>query len=105
MTGHATEEISEYLEAAKLGLRKWDLFLNLGVAHRDQNETPRSIDALRTAVLLRPNQPAAHFDLAIAHARSNRLHESLEEITASLHLEPKDFDKGAAAVDEARRAP
>lgn len=105
MTGHATEEISEYLEAAKLRLRKWDLFLNLGVAHLDQNETPRAIDALRTAVLLRPKQPAAHFDLAIAYARSNRLPEALEEMTASLQLEPKDFDKGATAVDLARLAP
>src|SRR5216684_9229253 len=33
MTGRLSDEISEYLAAAKLGLNKWDLFLNLGLAH------------------------------------------------------------------------
>src|SRR5271168_406852 len=32
MVGRDADEISEYLTAAKLGLHKWDLFLNLGLA-------------------------------------------------------------------------
>src|SRR5271168_1037692 len=33
MSGRITDEISEYLMAAKLGLVNWDLFLNLGLAY------------------------------------------------------------------------
>src|SRR5229473_4764177 len=60
MTGRTTEEISEYLEAARLGLGKWDLFLNLGLAYLGQNDGPKAIKTLRTAVLLGPDHPEAH---------------------------------------------
>src|SRR6266481_6295691 len=93
MTGRAAEEISEYLEAAGLGLNKWDLFLNLGLAYLDQNDWPKAIKRLQTAVLLGPDHPEAHFNLAIAYERRHRLSEALQEITASLHLAPKDPDE------------
>jgi tetratricopeptide (TPR) repeat protein len=43
MTGQKTDEINEYLAAARLGLDKWDLFLNLGLAYLDQNDGPKAI--------------------------------------------------------------
>ena len=75
MTGRTTEEISEYLAAARLGLDKWDLFLNLGLAYLGQNDGPKAIKTLQTAVSLGPDHPEAHFNLAIAYERSNRLRE------------------------------
>ncbi len=93
MTGHTTEEISEYLEAARLGLDKWDLFLNLGLAYLGQNESLKATNALQTAVLLGPGQPEAHFNLAIAYEKGSRLREALREITAALHLAPEDPDE------------
>jgi hypothetical protein len=42
VTGHAAYEVKEYLVAVGLGLHKWDLFLNLGLA-----------TSLRTTVLRR----------------------------------------------------
>ena len=39
MTGRTTYEINEYLTAARLGLHKWDLFLNLGLAYLGQNDS------------------------------------------------------------------
>jgi tetratricopeptide (TPR) repeat protein len=93
MAARTTEEINEYVAAAKLGLNKWDLFLNLGLAYLDQNNWPRAIKTLRTAVALGPNHPEAHFDLAIAYERSNSLREALQEITASLLLAPLDPDE------------
>src|SRR6266446_3972251 len=57
MTGRTTEEINEYLAAARLRLDKWDLFLNLGLAYLSQNDSPDAIKALRTAVLLGPDHP------------------------------------------------
>src|SRR6266446_8046508 len=55
MTERKTDEISEYLTAARLGLDKWDLFLNLGLAYLGQNDGPKAIKTLQTAVLLGPN--------------------------------------------------
>jgi Flp pilus assembly protein TadD len=93
MTGRKRDEINEYLAAARLGVDKWDLFLNLGLAYLGQNEGPKAIKTLQTAVLLGPDHPEAHFDLAIAYERSSRLREALQEITVSLHLAPKDPDE------------
>jgi tetratricopeptide (TPR) repeat protein len=93
MTGRTTEEISEYLMAARLSLDKWDLFLNLGLAYLSENEWSKAINTLQTAVSLGPDHAEAHFNLAIAYERSNRLREALEEITASLNLAPNDLDE------------
>lgn len=87
-------EISEYLEAARLGLDKWDLFLNLGLAYLGQKESLKATNALQTAVLLGPTHPEAYFNLAIADERRNRLPEALQEITVALLLAPEDPDVG-----------
>jgi tetratricopeptide (TPR) repeat protein len=92
-TGRKTEEINEYLAAARLGLVKWDLLLNLGLAYLGQNDEPRAIKTLQIAVLLGPNHPEAHFNLAIAYEKSNRLREALQEIIVSLYLAPEDPDE------------
>jgi Flp pilus assembly protein TadD len=94
MKGRKADEINEYLAAARLGLVKWDLFLNLGVAYLSQNDGPKAIKTLQIAVLLGPNHPEAHFSLAIAYEKSNRLREALQEIIVSLHLAPEDSDEG-----------
>ena len=93
MTGRTSAEVSEYLLAARLGLDKWDLFLNLGLAYLSQNDWPRAVRALRTAVSLGPDHPEAHYSLAIAYEKANSLSEALREITASIQLAPEDPDE------------
>jgi tetratricopeptide (TPR) repeat protein len=93
MTGSETDEINEYLAAVRLGLDKWDLFLNLGLAYLGQNDGPKAIRTLQTAVLLGPKHPEAHFNLAIAYEKGNRLPEALQEIVISLRLAPKNPDE------------
>ena len=93
MTGDTRNEINQYLTAAKLGLKKWDLFLNLGIAYLGEHDWPKAIKALQTAVLIAPDHPEAHLNLAIAYERNNRLGEALQEIIASLHLAPEDPDE------------
>jgi tetratricopeptide (TPR) repeat protein len=73
MTGRTREEIGEYLEAVRLGLDKWDLFLNLGLAYLGQNESLKAAKAPQTAVLLGPSHPGAYLNLVIAYERRNRL--------------------------------
>jgi len=94
MSGLTAGEITEYLDAVRLGLDKWDLFLNLGVAYLAQNESLKASNALQTAVLLGPGHPEAHFNLAIAYERQSKLREALQEITISLCLAPEDPDVG-----------
>lgn len=93
MTGHETDEINEYLAAARLGLEKWDLFLNLGLVYLGRNDGPKAIKMLQTAVLLGPKHPEAHFNLAIAYEKGNRLSNALQEIIVSLRLAPEDPDE------------
>ncbi len=94
MIGRDAEEINEYLAAVKLGLEKWDLFLNLGLAYLGQHEFAQATAVLQTAVLLGPEHAEAHFNLAIPYERQNRLGEALREITASRRPAPEDLDAG-----------
>jgi tetratricopeptide (TPR) repeat protein len=93
MTGRSADEIREYVEAVTLGLRQWDLFLNLGLAYLGQDDDSHAIEAFQTAVSLGPNHAEAHFNLAIAYERERRFREALQEITASLQLAPLDPDE------------
>jgi len=92
MVGRTTEEIAEYSTAIKLGLKNWDLFLNLGLAYFDRQELEKATAAFETAVSLGPQHAETHFNLAVVYERENRLDEALKEIVASLVLAPEDLD-------------
>ena len=92
MVGRAGEEISEYLAAINLGLHKWDLFLNLGLAYLEQHELANATAALQTATMLGPEHAETHFNLANVYEREHRLGDALREIRVSRHLAPEDRD-------------
>ena len=46
MVGRTDKEISEYLMAIKLGLHRWDLFLNLGQAYISEQDLAKAAAAL-----------------------------------------------------------
>jgi len=94
MTGHSEEEITEYLAAVKLGLQKWDLFLNLGRAYLERHELVHAAAALETAESLGPEHAETHFNLALVYERQNKLREALREISVSRLIEPEDLDAG-----------
>src|ERR1700731_1288585 len=52
MIGNRKAEIGEYQRAEALGLRNWDLFLNLGLAQLENNELGAATNSLRRAVLI-----------------------------------------------------
>jgi Flp pilus assembly protein TadD len=93
MAGQTTDEVNEYLAAAKLGLEKWDLFLNLGLAYLDQRDWANAVSALQHAVLLGPAHPEAHFNLALAYERAKDSNSALREINTALALAPADPDE------------
>ena len=92
MMGNRTVEVSEYQRAAALGLRNWDLFLNLGLAQLEDGDLDAAIDSLRQAVLRGPNHPESHFNLALVFERRGLLADAEREMLASLKLDPEQPD-------------
>jgi tetratricopeptide (TPR) repeat protein len=67
MTGRSWQERSEYLKAVRLGLREWDLFLDLGLSYFEQRDYQNAIHAFETSVTLGSHHPEAHVNLAMAY--------------------------------------
>jgi tetratricopeptide (TPR) repeat protein len=92
MVGHRTEEISEYQRAAALGLKKWDLFLNLGLAQLENGDLDAATTSLQQAVLLGTSHPESHYNLGLVDERRGMLPDAEREILASLRLDPSQPD-------------
>jgi tetratricopeptide (TPR) repeat protein len=92
MTGDREREISEYRQAVRLGLRQWDLYLNLGRALLEDGDPTGATGALQTAVALGPERPEGHFNLGLALERSGMLAAALDELQTSLRLDPRQPD-------------
>jgi Flp pilus assembly protein TadD len=92
MLGRQGEELAEYRQAASLGLRQWDLFLNLGLAYLEDGDLEAATDALTTAVSLGPDHSEAHFNLGLADERRGMLTRARQEMATSLRLDPKQAD-------------
>ena len=92
MMGNRTAEVSEYQEAAALGLRDWDLFLNLGLAQLENGDLKASTGSLQQAVLLGETHPESHFNLALVFERRGMHADAEREMLASLQLNPHQAD-------------
>lgn len=92
MMGNGTAEVSEYQRAEALGLRTWDLFLNLGLAQLENDNLDAAMESLRTAVLLGEDHSESHFNLALVYERRGMLADAEHETLASLRLSPWQQD-------------
>lgn len=92
MAGDKTVEIIEYQRAAALGLRDWDLFLNLGLAELGNQDLRAATVDLQQAVLLGGNHPESHFNLALVYERRGLFADAERETLASLRLNPGQPD-------------
>lgn len=92
MVGSNRDELVEYRRAVALGLKKWDLFLNLGRLYLENGDTQAAADALTTAVALGPGHAEAHFNLALAYEQRGELGPARDEILTSLRLDPNQPD-------------
>jgi len=88
MVGNRTAEISEYQRAASLGLKNWDLFVNLGLAQLENGDLDAATTSLQQAVLLGASHPESHYNLALVDQRRGMLPDAEREILASLRLDP-----------------
>ena len=92
MLGERMAEIKEYQRAAALGLRNWDLFLNLGLAQLESGDLEAATDSLRKAALFGEEHSESHFNLALVNQRRGRLADAEQETLASLQLNPGQAD-------------
>lgn len=99
VSGNLGEELREYRQAEALGLRLWHFFQNYGLASVENGDTAAAVSMFRNAVLLAPNQADTHFNLSLVYERTGRLEEALQEIEASLRIDPGRPDaRNARAV-------
>jgi tetratricopeptide (TPR) repeat protein len=92
MTGDEMQELHEYQHAIALGLSRWDLFLNTGVAFLGSGNLPAATGALQRAVQLDPSQPESHYNLGLVYERRGMLPEAEREMLSTLRLEPNELD-------------
>jgi Flp pilus assembly protein TadD len=92
MMGNKRAEIREYQRAEALGLRNWDLFLNLGLAQLENGDLDAATDSLRRAVLLGEKHSESHFNLALVDERRGMLADAEHETLVSLRLNPGQPD-------------
>jgi tetratricopeptide (TPR) repeat protein len=90
--GDRTAEVTEYKRAEALGLRIWDLFLNLGLAQIENGDLNAATDSLQRAVLLGGEHWESHFDLAAVEERRGMLADAEHEALVSLGLNPGQPD-------------
>ena len=87
MVGRPNEELAEYRKAAALGLRQWDLYVNLGRGYLESGAYPAATDALLSAVTIGPDHPEAHFNLGLAYERRAMLPQAEQEMRTALRLD------------------
>jgi tetratricopeptide (TPR) repeat protein len=89
MMGRRAAEIAEYQRADALGLRNWDLLLNLGFEEGDLDGEAVS---LRRALLLGEDHFESHFNLALVNERRGMLVDAERETLAALRLNPSETE-------------
>jgi tetratricopeptide (TPR) repeat protein len=92
MMGNRTAELGEYQRAAALGLRNWNLFLNLGLVELENGDSDAAADSLRRATLLGEDHPESHYNLALVDEQRGQFAEAEREMRASLRLDPSQPD-------------
>ena len=86
MMGDRTAEVEEYQRAEALGLKNWDLFLNLGLDRLERGDLDAATESLRKAVLLGEEHSESHFNLALVEERRGMLADAEHEALASIRL-------------------
>ena len=80
-------ELREYRAAERLGLRLWDLYLNLGLLLMDRGDLDDAISTLRRSAALGPSHLESHFNLGLAYERKGRLRDARFEIARAIALD------------------
>jgi Flp pilus assembly protein TadD len=92
MLDDQADEIRAYRRAIALGLVRWDLFLNLGLAYLHTHDLEAATHSLQLATLIGSGHPESHFNLALAYERRGMLDPARREMLVSLWLNPNQLE-------------
>lgn len=83
------QELSEYRKAIALGLRKADLYYNLGIVlGENYHDYPGAIAAFKEAVHLSPTDAEFHYNLGFAYLLNKEEEPAEKELQEALRIEP-----------------
>lgn len=83
-------EVSEYKKAISLGLKKAELYYNLGIALGETfHDYPGAIAAFQEAVRLKPTDAEFHYNLGLAFLFNQEKEEAEKELREAIRIEPK----------------
>ena len=101
---HWDEAIEHFSRAAKLDSGFGDAFLGWGSALISVKKFSEAVAPLETAVKLEPQNPAGHYNLAIAYTRTGRKQEGEREFAAHREM-IQSRQPGEAQQPQAQGAP
>ncbi|HXP15610.1 MAG TPA: tetratricopeptide repeat protein [Terriglobales bacterium] len=91
-----SEAIAHFSKATKLDTTFGDAFLGLGTSLLSSKQFSQAIPPLETAVKLEPQNPAAHYSLAMAYSRAGRARDAEREFAVHKQMTQKGDDKSQA---------
>jgi len=84
------QEISKYRKAISLGLKKADLYYNLGIVlGENSHDYPGAIAAFKEAVNLKPTEAEFHYNLGFAYLLNKEEEAAERELRETLRLDSK----------------
>ena len=89
------EAIRHFTKATQLNPTFADAYLGLGMSHLAQKNYAEAVAPLQTAVKLQPENPAAHYGLATAYARTGRKEDADREFALQQQAAARTGGQGA----------
>jgi predicted Zn-dependent protease len=87
--GKSAEAIPHYASALKLDSKMIEAMLALGMSHNALSQFTDAINPLEQYTRINSEDPAGHYQLAMAYARTGRKEESLREMSLHQQLSEK----------------
>ncbi len=89
-------EIEEYEKAIQLGLKKFDLFYNLGMAYAEYLEDyDKALDVFKEAERIDPKNDEIHYSLGLIHWFKEEEGEAVAELLRTVNLNPRHMEAHA----------
>lgn len=97
--------VQHFTRAAKLDAGFGDAYLGWGVALVSTKKFSEAVKPLELAVKLEPQNPAAHYNLAIAYTRTGRKEEGEREFSIHREMVQKNPPPGSGPREQPSAAP
>lgn len=83
-------EVSEYQKAISLGLKKAEMYYNLGIALEETfHDYPGAVAAFQEAVQLKPAEAEFHYNLGLAYLFNREKGAAEKELREAIRIDPR----------------